>query len=308
MSQKFYYNRKHQPIYFKKGDKVLLRLHKGYSIPQPVGAIKTDKIGQRYVDLFDIIAKVGKQAYRLDILGYQRVHPVFTVAQLELQPTGADPYQRLLPDKPNLVYIEGDTTKYKLYKIESLLNKRVRARRTGQSIKYLLRQKGYGPEFNQWYNIKYLGDVAKLVQEYKDYIALSESLQRGPLLLPLLPQRPLQDLLDSNDLPPLLKSIKRLLQKPLVTKYTVAIVIPSKAIIPPPVKPSSTEYTIAVVIPPKYYLLKATESKAIESSVIAQLLSKPSIPLLIKPSTKYATIVIIPPVRAIIPPQQQRPY
>ena len=186
ISQKFYYNRKHQPMYFKKGDKVLLRLYKGYSIPQPAGAIKKDKIGQRYVGLFNIITKVGKQAYRLDIPGYQRVHPVFIVAQLELQPAGTDLYQRLLPDKPNLVYIEGDTAKYKLYKLKSLLNKRVRNRSRGQSIEYLVRQKGYGPKFDQWYNIKHLGNVAELVQEYKNYIALSESLQRGPLLPPLL--------------------------------------------------------------------------------------------------------------------------
>ena len=29
MTQKFYYDRKHQPMFFKPGDEVLLRLHKG---------------------------------------------------------------------------------------------------------------------------------------------------------------------------------------------------------------------------------------------------------------------------------------
>ena len=45
MHQKFHYNRKHQPIYFKKENKVLLRLHKGYFIPQPADTTKADKLG-----------------------------------------------------------------------------------------------------------------------------------------------------------------------------------------------------------------------------------------------------------------------
>lgn len=47
MSRKFHYDRKHQPMYFKKGDKVLLRLNRYYSIPQPTGATKTASKGRR---------------------------------------------------------------------------------------------------------------------------------------------------------------------------------------------------------------------------------------------------------------------
>lgn len=102
MSQQFYYDRKHQPMYFWKGDQVLLRLYKGYSIPQHASAARIDKLGHRYVGPFEVIAKVGKQAYQLDIPGHWRVHPVFTVAQLEPWPAGADPYQRPLQTMPSM--------------------------------------------------------------------------------------------------------------------------------------------------------------------------------------------------------------
>ena len=70
MHQKFHYDRKYQSMYFKKGNKILLRLHKGYFISQPVDAIKANKLGQRYMSPFDVVAKVDKQAYRLDILDH----------------------------------------------------------------------------------------------------------------------------------------------------------------------------------------------------------------------------------------------
>lgn len=148
MHQKFYYDRKYQPMYFKEGDKILLRLHKGYFIPQFAGAIKVNKLGQRYIGSFDVVAKVGKQAYRLDIPGHWRVHPVFSVAQLEPWP-GIDSFDRPLSQKPDSVFVEGDTDEYKFYEIDRLLNKRVRRRGKGYSTDYLLRWQGYGLEYDQ---------------------------------------------------------------------------------------------------------------------------------------------------------------
>ena len=280
MSQKFYYDRRHQPMYFKRGEKVLLRLHKGYSIPQPANATKTDKLGQRYVGPFEVIAKVGKQAYRLDIPGHWRVHPVFTVAQLEPWPDG-DPYQRPLPDKPDSVHVEGDTAEYKSYEIESLLNKRVRTRGLGQSIEYLIRWKGYGPEFDQWYNVKHLGDAAELVQDYEDSIAITATEPFGPLPQPsppLLPQRPSWDMLDTVDPPPLPKPSQK----------------GAKAIMPP--KLSATEHAVAVAIPPSRQLPKPSELSANGHS--ATLSAKAIMPPSPKPSGNAEAIaVVIPPKR-----------
>ena len=70
MSQKFHYNRKHQFMYFKKRDKIFFRLYKNYFIFQFINVIKVDKFNQRYISSFDIVFKINKQIYRLDIFDY----------------------------------------------------------------------------------------------------------------------------------------------------------------------------------------------------------------------------------------------
>lgn len=59
----------------------MLKFHKSYLIPSFIGVTK--KLTQQYVGPFKIIEKVGKLAYRLDVLSNWRIHPVFSVVQLE---------------------------------------------------------------------------------------------------------------------------------------------------------------------------------------------------------------------------------
>ena len=51
--------------------------------------------------------------------------------------------------------------------MERLLNKRIIRKGRGLAIEYLLRWKGYRPEFDRWYNIKDLQDALELIEEYK---------------------------------------------------------------------------------------------------------------------------------------------
>ena len=249
MHQKFHYDRKHQPMYFKKGDKVLLRLHKGYSIPQPADATKADKLEQRYVGPFDVVAKVDKQAYRLDIPGHWRVHPVFSVAQLEPWPAGKDPFDRPLPDQPDSVFVEGDTDEYKSYEIDRLLNKRVRRRGKGYSTDYLLRWQGYGPEHDQWYNVKHLEDAPRLIDDYENAMQARED-----LLLPKGSQSPQQPQLPKASLPPLPQQLPKasyspqpLPQPPTQPPPELPKASGTRALLLPP--PPSTDRAIAVVVP-----------------------------------------------------------
>lgn len=52
--------------------------------------------------------------------------------------------------------------------VERLLNKRVIRKGRGLATEYLLRWKGYGPEFDRWYNLKDLQDALELVEEYEE--------------------------------------------------------------------------------------------------------------------------------------------
>ncbi|KAJ6043163.1 uncharacterized protein N7446_001359 [Penicillium canescens] len=69
MQIKKYYDRKHTPKHFCVGDKVLLRLGRGYDIPV-----------NQYAGRFTVLERVGRLAYRLDLPGtWKRVHPVISV-------------------------------------------------------------------------------------------------------------------------------------------------------------------------------------------------------------------------------------
>lgn len=165
MNAKFHYDRKHQPCFLKVGDYALLRLHKGYSIPSAV----SKKLDQQYVGPFRIIERIGKLAYKLDIPHDWRIHPVFTIAQIEPAPNPAeDPYERPRPDHPPPVEgTPGDTNELRSWELERTLNKRTVKKGRGLSIQYLVRWKGYGPEYDRWYSLKDLTNAKELIEDYE---------------------------------------------------------------------------------------------------------------------------------------------
>lgn len=85
-------------IFLDVGDWTLLRLHKGYKIPFTLGVTK--KLTQHYVGPFQVLERVGRPAYKLDIPEGWLIHSVFTVAQLDPRPNPAyDPFK--LPKERN---------------------------------------------------------------------------------------------------------------------------------------------------------------------------------------------------------------
>jgi hypothetical protein len=163
MTDKLHYDRKHTAMFLAVGDKAYLRLHKGYNIP----AASSKKIHQQYVGPFKVLARVGRLAYKLDIPAHWRVHPVFTIAQLEPAPHDQDPFTRPQPSQPSSVSVEGDTETYKSWEIERLLDKRTIRKGRGTSVQYLVRWTGYGPEFDQWYPLSQLENAKDLIAEYE---------------------------------------------------------------------------------------------------------------------------------------------
>lgn len=89
---------------------------------------------------FCILEKVGRLAYKLDILEDWRIHPVFLVAQLKPAPPPAlDPFSRPILSEPLPVFVEGDIDILKSFKVEKLLNKQLVKKRKGHNVKYLVR-------------------------------------------------------------------------------------------------------------------------------------------------------------------------
>ena len=96
-NHKEHYDRSHQPLFMKVGDWAMLKLHKGYSISSSVGVTK--KLTQQYVGPFQIVERIGRLAYRLEIPNDWRIYPVFSVAQLEPAPDlSKDPFHHPRPE------------------------------------------------------------------------------------------------------------------------------------------------------------------------------------------------------------------
>ena len=155
LKMKEYYDAHHQPIYFREGDLVKLRLHRGYHVPGVTG-----KHGPQFVGPFKVIARIGRLAYRLQLPPHLRMHDVVSIAQLE--PTvdpASDPYERRIRPLPTV--IDKD--------IERLIRKRVR--RIGRSkqkfTEYLVRFAGQGPEHDLWMTTQQLSHAKYFIDAYE---------------------------------------------------------------------------------------------------------------------------------------------
>ena len=174
MTMKRYYDQGRKPIFFSVGDKVYLHLHKGYSIPSATNW----KLGLQRAGPFKIIERIGRLAYRLQIPDHWRVYNVFAIDHLELATPGDDPFLCSRPDLPGPVHVEGDTECSKSYEIERLVDKHVTP--TGR-VKYLLRWKGWGPEYDEWRSLKQLQNAKELVAEYEaDHAEPEDQLSDDP--------------------------------------------------------------------------------------------------------------------------------
>lgn len=170
-NQKTTYDQKHQPLFMKVGEWAMLQLHKGYNLLAT--AKVTRKLTQQYVDPFRIVEKVGRLAYRLDMPPDWRI---ISMAQLKpIPPLGKDPFARLFPSNLPPVFIEENTDNFKSFEVERLFNKWYVKKGKGQSIEYLVRWKGYGSEWDRWYNIKELDNAASLVNDYEATLAATRT-------------------------------------------------------------------------------------------------------------------------------------
>jgi len=137
MNIKRAYNRRHHPMFLRVGDFAHIKLHKGYEIPTT--RMLGRKLSQQFAGPFRITERIGRLAYRLETPSHWRIHPVFSIAQLEPAPNpGSDPCNRLRPNHPPQVYVEGDTEFWKFYEIKRLLDKRVMRKGLGYSVEYLV--------------------------------------------------------------------------------------------------------------------------------------------------------------------------
>jgi len=134
MTMKHYHDKRRQPKYFNVGDRVLLRLHKGYSIPTT--AATGMKLSQKYAGPFRVIERIGQLAYRLDFSKDVKIHNVISVDHLE--PNTFDVFGRQLPPAGPIRASDHEVDRI------------IATRTTRGGIQYLIHYKDLGNEFDEW--------------------------------------------------------------------------------------------------------------------------------------------------------------
>jgi transposase InsO family protein len=140
-----HYDSRHARADFSSGW-VFLNLGNGYRSP----AAHKQKLAPQRLGPFRVLEVVGAgKAFRLELPPDYDIHDVISIAHLEPSPApNEDPYARLQPSsevKP--VYADADSSEWE---IDSLVNKRVRKSGRKRVNEYLVRWKGFGPEYDSW--------------------------------------------------------------------------------------------------------------------------------------------------------------
>ena len=130
---KKYYDAKHTPIFFKVGEHVHLRLHRGYQMTD----VQSKKLDQQFAEPFEVIKRIGRLAYRLKLPTTIKIHNVVSVVHLKPATAPAsDPYKRQ-PTVPPAIVVDNENK----HEIERLIRKRQRryGRAKHATTQYLIR-------------------------------------------------------------------------------------------------------------------------------------------------------------------------
>ena len=115
---KKYYDVKHTSMFFRVGEHVHLRLHRGYQMTE----VQSRKLGQQFAESFEVIERIERLAYRLKLSPTMKIHDVVSVVHLKPAiASTSDPYKRQ-PTVSSAVVVDNEDE----HEIERLVRKRQR--------------------------------------------------------------------------------------------------------------------------------------------------------------------------------------
>jgi hypothetical protein len=110
---------------------------------------------------------VGRNAYKLKLPITWKMWPVISVVYLDPAVKGQDPFTREQIPPPPIVRNADDPDAE--WEVEAVIKKRISrtTRKRKSKTEYLIRFKGFGPEFDEWKDEDEMDNCADLVQEYE---------------------------------------------------------------------------------------------------------------------------------------------
>ena len=150
---------KRRDLEFQVNDKVLLSTKN-----LKLAMAGSPKFKAKYIGPFEIVQKIGKVAYKLNLPEtLSRLHPVFHVSLLKGWVEGSI-HEDVIPSP---ILVDGKVE----YFIEKVISHREVQIGKGKKREFLVQWKGYGPEENTWLNETEISEVVA----YSDYLdSLSE--------------------------------------------------------------------------------------------------------------------------------------
>ena len=158
---KKYMNRnKREVVENKMGDRVLLSTK---NLMWQMRNKETKKLTEKFVRLYKIKKIMSENMVELELPVSIKIYPVINMSRIATYQKQVEEQKKILPP---LVEINGE----KEYEVEKILNERdFRGK-----LKYLVRWKGYTVEEDTWEELKKLGNVIDLVENFEREIRKEE--------------------------------------------------------------------------------------------------------------------------------------
>jgi hypothetical protein len=146
-----YYNRKHIALTFKTENLIML------SIKNIKLRNSSQKFSHKFIKSFRIVETMNKQAYRLILFSFYRIHDVFHVFYLKSYKRRKD--DNIISEYFSSEFLDDD----EISEVEKILQKKI----SKKIIYYLIKWKDWSEKYNEWVTEKNM-NAFDLLQEFDE--------------------------------------------------------------------------------------------------------------------------------------------
>lgn len=152
------YNKKRREVpTIGNGDKVLINPH---SLEWLESKGEGAKLGPRWIGPFEVLEKINENVYRLSLPDNYPGSPIMNIAHLKKYNSPGEGESRV-----QLMTNERRRDPSTEYEVERILGHKYEG--ADNKLKFLVRWKGYGPQFDLWEEAVSLRNAPRIVREYK---------------------------------------------------------------------------------------------------------------------------------------------